>query len=96
METSQTLLVIGAVTGGVILSAIADHMGRKPMVLSCACALGVTAALSATSQSYIAFAVARYFVGVFYSVRAAFKRKDPFSKKSRIERVSQQCKVFHR
>ena len=36
METSQTLLVIGAITGGVILSALADHVGRKPMVLSCA------------------------------------------------------------
>ena len=68
IETSQTLLVVGAVTGGVLLSAMADHVGRKPMVLSCACALGVTAVLSTTSQSYVAFAVARYFIGVFYSV----------------------------
>ena len=68
METSQTLLVIGAVTGGVILSALADQVGRKPMVLSCACALGVTSALTAASRSYVAFAVARYFIGVFYSV----------------------------
>ena len=69
VETSQTLLVVGAVTGGVILSALADHVGRKPMVLTCACALGVTAAISAASQSYAAFAMARYFIGVFYSAR---------------------------
>ncbi len=29
METSQTLVVVGAVTGGVLLSALADHLGRK-------------------------------------------------------------------
>ena len=82
METSQTLLVIGAVSGGVILSAIADHVGRKPMVLSCACALGATAALSAASQSYTAFAVARYFIGVFYSVCLQHLTQDGFQRKN--------------
>ena len=67
-ELSQTLVVVGAVTGGVVLSMMADRVGRKPVILVSALALGVTGIITAYSTSYIMFAICRYFVGVFYSV----------------------------
>ncbi|XP_064623696.1 organic cation transporter protein-like [Lineus longissimus] len=62
-ELSQTLFVVGMLTGNLVISPLADKFGRKPALLLCHLMLAVVTFIGAFSPNYSTFAVCRVLQG---------------------------------
>ena len=69
VSTSQTILVVGVMVGAMLMSTLGDMFGRKPVFLGSVLAISFVGFVTAWVESYVAFAVLRFFTGIFQQVR---------------------------
>lgn len=54
--------------GAMVMSMIADKIGRKPIFLGSIVAISILGFATAWVNSYIAFSILRFFIGFFQQV----------------------------
>lgn len=69
---AQTILVCGVLAGAMLFTILADNLGRKPVFLFSLWGIVVVGVLTAFTQSYITFAIARFFTGMVQQVGIYF------------------------
>ncbi|XP_070573944.1 organic anion transporter 3-like [Ptychodera flava] len=71
-QISQSIYMIGVMIGALVVGRLSDRSGRKTMYLACLWSLGIFGTLTALTQTFAAYCILKFFIGLVQPGGATF------------------------